>query len=304
MTEEVDARVIEKDIDRIDGAEALMARLRERAAKASADYADMTKEGQMARPLAENKRLRAGLNAEMKAIKAEFDAAIRPYEDMIAQAKQELKGVMAEMKGAEALLKTVVDAQADEERDLRRQGLQATYEGYAGALADLVPFEKILRKEWLNKSYPAGKAAEEVEAEVDRLARDWDALKAQAGSMAFYETAETVFFDTLDLGKAMAANAELEAKSAKVAELQAVVDANRAAMEPEPQDMPPYEGEEAYVAEHAAEPEPMSAPETVRRTYMIFIDLSEGERLALMDYIKANNIGANRVIKSAVRCGR
>ena len=53
---------------------------------------------------------------------------------------------------------------------MRRQGLQATYLDYAGALADLVPFERIERPEWLNKSYGAAKAAMEVEAEVDRVA--------------------------------------------------------------------------------------------------------------------------------------
>ena len=110
--EEVEAEVIESGVDRIPGAQKLLARLRERAARVAADYSDMTEAGQLARPLAENKRLRASLNAEMKSMESDFKAAIRPYEDMIAESKSEFKSAIAEMRGAEALLRDVV-ARAD-----------------------------------------------------------------------------------------------------------------------------------------------------------------------------------------------
>lgn len=280
--QETEAQVIEDGVERLNGAEALMARLRDRAESSAAQFAGMTFDEQVKRPMKENKALRASLNGEIKSIKQEFADAISPFERMIAQAKGELKATIEGMTEAEALLKQVIDAQDAEEKELKRDGIKATYDDYAGALADLIPFERIERREWLLKSCKATKACEEVYQIVDKIAADWETLKSQAKGMAFFEAAEAKFFETAgDLGAAMAENARLEEKQRRVAELQAVVDANRA-----------VEESPVTVIEHEPikeEPEPKQP--TKRTEYQLIIMLSDPELAALKDFIKGNGVG-------------
>jgi hypothetical protein len=280
--QETEAKVIEDGVERLNGAEALMARLRDRAESSAAQFAGMTFDEQVKRPMKENKALRASLNGEIKSIKQEFSDAISPFERMIAQAKGDLKATIGGMTEAEALLKQVIDAQDAEEKDLKRQGLKSTYEDYAGALADLIPFERIEKREWLNKTFKATKACEEIYQIVDKIAADWDTLKAQAPTMPFYEAAEAKFFETCgDLGAAMAENARLVEKQRQVAELQAVVEANRAAGE-----------SPVTVIEHEPIKEvPEPEQPTQRTEYQLIIMLSDPELAALKDFIKGNGVG-------------
>lgn len=280
--QETEAKVIEDGVERLSGAEALMARLRDRAESSAAQFAGMTFDEQVKRPMKENKALRASLNGEIKSIKQEFADAISPFERMIAQAKGELKTTIEGMTEAEALLKQVIDAQDAAEKELKRDGIKATYDDYAGALADLIPFERIERREWLLKSCKATKACDEVYQIVDKIAADWETLKSQAKGMAFFEAAEAKFFETAgDLGAAMAENARLEEKQRQVAELQAVVDSNRPA------------DPEVTVIEH----EPVKAEQTSheqaddRTEYQLIIRLSDPELAALKDFIKGDGVG-------------
>lgn len=280
---ETEAQVIEDGVERLSGAEAIMARLRDRAESSAAQFAGMTFDEQVKRPMKENKALRASLNGEIKSIKQEFSDAISPFERMIAQAKSELKTTIEGMTEAEVLLKQVIDAQDAAEKELKRDGIKATYDDYAGALADLIPFERIERREWLLKSCKATKACEEVYQIVDKIAADWETLKSQAKGMAFFEAAEAKFFETAgDLGAAMAENARLEEKQRQVAELQAVVDANRA-----------VEESPVTVIEH----EPIKAEQTSheqptqRTEYQLIIMLSDPELAALKGFIKGNGVG-------------
>jgi hypothetical protein len=279
---ETEAQVIEDGVERLGGAEALMARLRDRAESSAAQFAGMTFDEQVKCPMKENKALRASLNGEIKSIKQEFSDAISPFERMIAQAKGDLKATIEGMTEAEALLKQVIDAQDAAEKELKRDGIKATYDDYAGALADLIPFERIERREWLLKSCKATKACEEVYQIVDKIAADWETLKGQAQTMPFYEAAEAKFFETAgDLGAAMAENARLVEKQRQVAELQAVVDSNRA-----------VEKSPVTVIEHEpikAEPEPEQP--TQRTEYQLIIRLSDTELAALKSFIKGNGVG-------------
>ena len=79
-----------------------------------------------------------------------------------------------------------------------------------------------------------------LEAKVERLAQDWETLKAQFQGEPFYDEAERELFATLDLGAAITAAHEADEERRRIAEL-------KAAMEPEPVEEP--------------EPEPEAVPE-------------------------------------------
>lgn len=103
-----------------------------------------------------------------------------------------------------------------------------------------MPYERFHEKQWTNKTFGEVKAFKALEAKVERLAQDWETLKAQFQGEPFYDEAERELFATLDLGAAITAAHKAEEERRRIAEL-------KAAMEPEPVEEP--------------EPEPEAVPE-------------------------------------------
>lgn len=175
-----------------------------------------------------------------KAVKAEY---LKPLNDFEAKAN----GVRDRIKEAADRLHAV-EKEADEfRRTERAEALAEHYEGFAGLLAPVVPYERLADPRWLNKSVSLKKAVEELEAKVQKVAADWESLKALG--LEFHDSAEAHFFRTLDLGEAVAYNAKLAEDRRRIEEMQA-------AMAPEPIPQPVREPEPAPMAE----PEPIPAP--------------------------------------------
>ena len=109
---------------------------------------------------------------------------------------------------------------------------------------------------------------------VDQIAADYELLQAGKEGRPCYETAQMVFFDTLDLGQAFAAEKGAEKRLAEIHEIDEVVSANKSP--------------EVTVIEH----EPIKAEQPTQRTeYQLIIMLSDPELAALKDFIKGNGVG-------------
>ena len=169
------------------------------------------------------KRDRAYLNGvakeideRRKAVKREY---MRPYEEFEARAN----AVAAKVKKASADIKEQLDEAEERRRDAAYAVLEEHYEAFAGLLAPVVPYERIHEEKWLNKTFGEVKAKRAVEEKVAKAAHDWKTLKAQEG-MPHYETAERVFFDTLDLGAALSAAHEAQEADERIAEMRRQVE--------------------------------------------------------------------------------
>ncbi len=68
-----------------------------------------------------------------------------------------------------------------------------------------MPYGRFHEKQWTNKTVGEVKAFKALEAKVERLAQDWETLKAQFQGEPFYDEAERELFATLDLGAAITA---------------------------------------------------------------------------------------------------
>lgn len=159
-----------------------------------------------------------------KAVKAEY---LKPLNEFEAKAN----GVRDRIKEAADKLHAV-EKEADEYRRTERaNALMEHYEGFAGLLAPVVPYERLADPKWLNKSVTLKKAVEELEARVQKVAADWESLKALG--LEFHDAAEAQFFRTLDLGEAVAYNAKLAEDRRRIEEMQAAM-----APEPEPEPTP------------------------------------------------------------------
>lgn len=196
---------------------------------------------------------RAEVNRIIKSVEDARKAVKREYNAPLAEFEGEVKNLLAPARELESRLGNVVNARDAERKAKLRQGLEATYEEFAPALAEVVPFDVICEPQWLNLSYGAAKAAEELERKAAKAAKDWVTLRGM-GDMPQYGTAEREFFRTLDLSKAMQAAAD-------AAEEQRRIDGLRDEVAP---------GE--------------------RRAYVIEVSLTEDEKRRLLGWFRQNGI--------------
>ena len=291
--EVLEAEVIEESIERIgytpaviDAKTYLEAR-RQRLDKMLEPYQGMDGDAILAMNVSEAKTCRADLNRIIKEVDDERKAIKKAYNAPLAAFEAEVNNLLQPAKGAQLKLKQYIEQHEEEERKRRRCELEQAYVEYAPALVPVVPFDRILdiNPKWLNKCYGAMKAADELLAAVDRVAKDWEVLKRSKDTMASYEQAEVVFFNTLDLNAAFEWDTRFKEEAERIRQLNEEVESNRQA-----QEMP--------VIEQVVDPEPLVGMD-VREPYVIRISLSEFEKNRLVGFIKAENIGSDRFIGKA-----
>ena len=170
------------------------------------------------------KRDRAYLNGIAKEIDERRKAVSREYTKPLAAFEDRCKAVAGIAKQAADGIKAQLD-EAEEERQLRAYAkLREHYEEFAGLLAPVVPYERFHEKQWTNKTFGEVKAFKALEAKVERLAQDWETLKAQFQGEPFYDEAERELFATLDLGAAITAAHKAEEERRRIAELKAAME--------------------------------------------------------------------------------
>ena len=195
------------------------------------------------------------IDERRKAVKREY---MRPYDEFEAQAN----AITAKVKAASANIKAQLDEAEERRKDALYAVLKEHYEDFAGLLVPVVPYERIHEEKWLNKTFGEVKAKNAIEEKVDKIAHDWDTLKAQKETLPHYETAEREFFATLDLGAALNAAHEAQAADDRIAELHEAVDSRFEGYMPdtEPETLPEEPPEQAPAQQAPVQPAPMPAP--------------------------------------------
>lgn len=226
--------------------DAMEASIRAKVADYEGAKYDLTKD----ESIREAKNDRHYLNGLKNEIEERRKAVKREYNKPLAAFEKRCKEITSIIDGASDGIKAQLD-QAEEDRKSRaRAKLEAHYREFAELLAPVVPYERLHDDRWLNKSFGEVKAKKALEEKVSAVARDWDTLKSQRGSMAHYEVAERELFRTLDLGSALNAARAADEEDARIA-------AMREAVEPRPAPCPaPRRQDEPAVS---ARPEPSCA---------------------------------------------
>ena len=191
----------------------------------------------------EAKNDRTYLNGLKNEIEERRKAVKREYNKPLAAFEQRCKEITSIIDGASDGIKAQLD-QAEEDRKSRaRAKLKEHYETFAELLAPVVPYERLHDDKWLNKSFGEVKAKKALEEKVSAVARDWDTLKVQRGSMAHYEVAERELFRTLDLGSALNAARAADEEDARIAAMREAVESK-----PAPRPAPRRQAEPAVAA--------------------------------------------------------
>lgn len=202
------------------------------------------------------KRDRAYLNGvakdideRRKAVKREY---MRPYDAFDSRAT----AIVAKVRAASSSIKAQLDEAEGRRREGRLAELREHYEGFAGLLAPVVPYERFHEDRWLNKTVRPAKAFEELDAKVEKVAKDWEALREREGE-DHYDLAERTFFSTLDLGAALSAARQAREEDERIAALREAVDA---APTPAEEPAPPEPSEAPVEAPPAPAPAPAPTP--------------------------------------------
>lgn len=233
------------------------------------------------------KALNADVNAyetARKSLKARLSA---PYDKIKAEGDRR----MASIKRLQATYKDAKAANEQRRKKARENELIEHYEAYAGLLLDVVPYQKLHDPKWLNKTVGPGAAKAELEAKVDKIAADWDALKGMG--LEFQDAAEAEFFKTLDLGSAVSYARKLAEDKAKIDAMKAEIEQLHG--EPEVQETP--QPEPQPIPQPIPQPVPKFEPV---RVWALTIEATDAQMDELMAVVKRIGIHSTR---KEVTCG-
>jgi hypothetical protein len=169
--------------------------------------------------LSEAKKDRAYLNGLSKSLNQRRIEVKNQYMAPVVAFEERVKRLDAPIREASEAIDRQVKAFEEQERVTKRAELVKHYEDYAGLILDAVPFERIERVEWLHKTCNLMAAFGEVEAIVERIARDEQTLTEL--NLSHPTDAKTEYFATLDLAKAIARSKALDAEEERTRRFEA-----------------------------------------------------------------------------------
>ena len=165
--------------------------------------------------------LSKSLNQRRIEVKSRYMAPVVAFEERVKQLDEPIRQ-------ASTAIDTQVKAYEERARIERRDMLAKHYEGCTGALGEAVPYSRIEDPAWLNLSFGLGKAQEQIDAIIERIARDYSALEELGLTHAVEAKAE--FLATLDLSAAIARSKRLDEQietARKLEEQKAAIEAAR-----------------------------------------------------------------------------
>lgn len=146
----------------------------------------------------------------------------REYTHPLTEFEQEANRIRDKLKATAAKLQEVENVADQARRDRREVELKEHYEAFAGALVEVLPFEKILDQKWLNKSEKPKKVEQELESKTLRVIQEWENLKAL--NLENLAEAEAHYFEHLDFSAAVAYAQKLAEDKRRIAALKEQVE--------------------------------------------------------------------------------
>lgn len=177
---------------------------------------------------AELNRMKKELEDGRKAVKKEIN---KPYDGFAVEVKK-LVDTIDQYIG---VLDVSIKQRENRLREDRRNLLAQDYRDFAPLIASIIPLDKILEKEWLNKSFGTRKAQEQMFAKVEKIMDEYDTLRQMEDSLEFYDEDKAVFFETLSLKEALANENIRKEQVRKIQEMEARHDSYIGEQQEEPE---------------------------------------------------------------------
>ena len=214
---------------------------------------------------------------------------MKPLEEFLQSTKQMQTPCMAVSGAIDQQVKAVEEAERQDKAD----ALQAVYADCIGELRELIPFDRLLVPQWLNKTYDLAKASRELRKSVETRREELRLIRENCGEDA--EACTTEYLRGLNLNAALVEHSRRQnardAQRRAEAERQAAERAQAAA----PVILPPTEEERRIKAEAAQEAqtnalitaagrldcevlqrfaEPAPQPEPARKKYSFWVEFT------------------------------
>lgn len=282
--QEVDAEVIEDDIRLTGALDRLIAEISERAETKAKEYEphDLSNDDEYK----QSKNERAGINRELKAIKALYDEKVGPIKDALKDADLRVKQAYAPLTEVEAGYK---DKNGEYERNrtqLRKDMLREHYEDLAPAIAlpqtdgePLVPFDLIwsvfgqrVGEKWDAAKVGEVKAKQLLETAVSKIAENMATIEKDYKDDGRDEVLSE-YFATLDYEHAVTEHRKRVEQRERLQAFDAEQESYREPIPAEPSDLfaelvesyPEMAPEPAPAPAPAPAPTPAPAPEPMQR---------------------------------------
>lgn len=244
--------------------------------------------------LKQAKNDRAFLNALVASVEQKRKDAKAAYMEAYLAFEAEVKEHLAPVREASAAIDRQIKDLEAIERQEKRDNLAAYWEGCAGALAEVVPFSRILDDKWLNKSVSTRSVMEEMDKLVERIATDDQTLDSL--QLSHHIEAKAEYFATLDLSKAIARSKQLDEQEEAARRLEEIKNENIAALQE-----PGYtvgvdtaSGPDQCVVAPVA-PQPIEELSDRVSTFHFEIECTPKQRDEIIAFLKARNIKGKAV---------
>lgn len=156
----------------------------------------------------QGKKDRAELNKTAKAIEERMktveEKVMEPYNIF----KAEVKEVLALIQEPVNLIDSQIKAFEEQQKDEKKKELQKVYDENIGELKDILTFEQVFDKRYLNATYKLKQASTEITERIARVKTDLDTIDGLESKYKL--NAKDVYIKTLDLSKALAENKRLQ----------------------------------------------------------------------------------------------
>ena len=182
------------------------------------------------------KKDRAKLNALEKQLAKAFTATKDVYLGPLTELETVTKDLRQKIKKTSGEIDTQVKSYEDALKQDKKNDLYRVYTTAAGALAVLVPFEKIFNERWLNKTYAFSTAEKELKTIIEEKRLELDDLADDCEPGEEYEAVKRAYLKNLSMKEARAerkAFCDFKAQHEQAAAAKAAEEAARRAARPE-----------------------------------------------------------------------
>ena len=230
-------------------------------------------------------KLAAAIDAKRKEMKALY---LQPYTEFDAQAKELTAMVKMQVDEIDAQVKAFDNFRKKEKLAFIKEQI---YTPVVGALAELIPYDKIHNTKWLNVTTSANAVAEEIAKTVEKVENGLKAINQLNLAPDIAERVRGAFLRDFDLAAAIAEKERIIAEREK---LERYMAAQQAQSAPTPTQIPCVENTQP-AEERATAPAEQPAAEEKTYTVTFRIHVTKAQLDSLGAFMKANNIKPERV---------
>lgn len=166
---------------------------------------------------------RAKVNAWNKQLGASLTAAKKLYMKPLEDFQGSIKKMQAQCAQVSGAIDTQVKAVEQAEKEEKASSLRLVYRDNIGELEPLIPFERLLVPQWLNKTYDLNKATKDLRQAIEDIKSDMEAIRDTCDEDV--EACTTEYLKSLSINEAMREHnrreksraAQREAEAARIA---------------------------------------------------------------------------------------